>query len=365
MNQSQVKLAGVLLVVVAVTLSVGGVHALKGLTTSRAAVTVRIERDETDLPELGPRAAAGTDLTFLMQTEAELVRSETVLSKVVQALDLNQEWGRRNSGGQPLKSAESIQLLRARVHAEPLPNSTLLRIQVTSGSTNDAVKLADTVAKTYCQYRNSRRSTLAQTAIAELSGQYKVLEQAARLAQEKLAVARNNLRPAERENRAVTNAGSADALRQLRRQQAEATLRYMTASNQLASLRSNNAPTNAIGQVEVRVERSKADLAQAAAALRAELERVETIAAYQSAEQEWQEADRLFNHARNTMADLQTKLKVPEQPPAMITEPAALQNLAPDQTTTGKMFLLGGGLALAIGLVLILFPSLMAAKPLP
>lgn len=365
MNSSQVKLAGLALVAVAIALSVAGARALKGITTARAATTVRVERDAADLPELGSRAAAGTDLAFFMQTEAELVESEAVLGKVVEELDLNHNhsWGERYAGGQTLKTSESIRILKERVHAQPLPNSTLLEIQAASPTADEAIKLAETVAKVYCAYRIERRRQLAQTAIDTLDPQFKTLDQAAREAQEKVAAAQSKLDPATRGNLSSINLTNNETLRLWRNRQSEATLRYLTASNQLANLLSNHAPTNAIAQVEAKATRAKSDLEQIDAAARKELETAEALRTYQTAQQESQEADRLFAHAKRTMDELQTKLKPAEKPPAVITEPAALIKADTGKTSQGKQLLFGGGLALAAGLALLLFPTLVATKP--
>lgn len=364
MNPTQVKLTGLALLAIAAALSVAGIRALKGITTVHAVTTVRIERDQADLPELGARAATGVDLTFFMQTEAQLIESEAVLGKVVAKLDLNHVWGQRYADRQTFKSWESLRLLKARIRAQPVPNAMLLQIQASSGDAGEAVKLANTVAEVYCEYRAERRRQLAQTAIDALSGQYKTLEQAVRVAQEQVEAAKARLDPAMRENLpSAISATNNPTLRALRNRQSEATLRYMAMSNQLAASRqSGSALSGLTNQLQSRAEAAQAELLKVDAALRDELEKTEALRSYQNAHEEWAEADRVFAPAQKAMVELQAGLRPQEKPPAEITEPAA--TLAPDtaQASRGKALLLGGGIALAIGLVLRLFPTLVAAK---
>src|SRR5512144_749372 len=56
---------------------------------------IKIERDQSDIAELGGRGnPLGYDPYFI-QTEFELIQSEAILGKVVDRLDLNREWGRK------------------------------------------------------------------------------------------------------------------------------------------------------------------------------------------------------------------------------------------------------------------------------
>ncbi len=65
----------------------------------QAEATVRVVRDQTDLEQLSDRAPAGLADAILLQNEAELIRSDKVLQKVIARWDLNHEWGKRYNDG--------------------------------------------------------------------------------------------------------------------------------------------------------------------------------------------------------------------------------------------------------------------------
>jgi hypothetical protein len=356
MNPSQVKLAGILLVIVAASLSVVGVRALKGITSLRATTAVRVERDQGDLSELRADAAAA-----FMQNEARTIESEIVLAPVVEKLDLNRVWAERYAGGQTLKSQESLQMLKARIRAQPLPNSTLIEIQASSETADEAVKLAEAVAKEYCEYRGERVRQRVEPQIEALDREIRRLAEAVRLAQDKAEAAKSQLDPDALEP-AVLGVKN-KAWFALRDKRSQAALHYMAATNQLASLKEGNAQTNLIPQVEARVSKTASDLAEVETAMRAAIRDEETVNTYRAAQREWKEANDSLSQANKNLAEFQARLRSPDKPPAVIAEPAAISRPDEGKAARGKQFLLGGGLVLAAGLVLILFPTLVAAKP--
>ena len=49
---------------------------------------------------------------YFIQTEFEVIQSEVILGKVIEDLDLNNEWGKKYANGEPLKTSETIALLK-------------------------------------------------------------------------------------------------------------------------------------------------------------------------------------------------------------------------------------------------------------
>ena len=50
-------------------------------------------------------------LLCVIQTEFEVIQSETILSNVVDRLDLNNEWGKKYNDGQKFKTHETVAIL--------------------------------------------------------------------------------------------------------------------------------------------------------------------------------------------------------------------------------------------------------------
>src|SRR5476649_1344162 len=60
---------------------------------------IKIENDVSDITTINsPQMSLGYDPYFI-QTEFEIMQSETVLSKVIKALDLNVKWGKKYAPG--------------------------------------------------------------------------------------------------------------------------------------------------------------------------------------------------------------------------------------------------------------------------
>src|SRR5690349_8259131 len=85
-----------------------------------SAARIKIERDQSDIQGINsPGLMSGYDPYFI-QTEFELIQSEVILKPVVDRLNLNAEWGKKyNAGNGPLKTEESISLLKSRMDLRP------------------------------------------------------------------------------------------------------------------------------------------------------------------------------------------------------------------------------------------------------
>jgi capsular polysaccharide biosynthesis protein len=111
-----------------------------------------------------PVPADGYDPYFL-KTQLEAIQSEAVLGKVIEEHDLNQAWGKKYAGGSPLKTSETLTLLKGRIDLRPVRvtrirpmDSTgcagLIKIRVFSEGASEAAELANAIARSYCEYRS-------------------------------------------------------------------------------------------------------------------------------------------------------------------------------------------------------------------
>jgi uncharacterized protein involved in exopolysaccharide biosynthesis len=83
------------------------------------------------------------------QTELDVIQSEAVLGPVIQSLRLNEEWGKKYAGGEPLKSWETLEFLKKSLHIKPVQNTTLVEVIAFSDRPDEAAKIANSVAESY------------------------------------------------------------------------------------------------------------------------------------------------------------------------------------------------------------------------
>ncbi len=114
--------------------------------TSTARVNLTPNLAETS-PTPGSRSASGTYDPYLIQTECEVMQSEEILGSVINALHLDQEWGRRYGGGAPLKTPETMALLKGRLDLRPVRNTSLIAISVSGDQPEEAARIANEIAQ--------------------------------------------------------------------------------------------------------------------------------------------------------------------------------------------------------------------------
>ena len=77
------------------------------------------------------------------------MQSEEILGPVITALDLDREWGKRYGRDEPLKPAETLDLLKSRMHLRPVRNTFLIAICIHAQHPEEAARIANEIAQTY------------------------------------------------------------------------------------------------------------------------------------------------------------------------------------------------------------------------
>lgn len=140
--------------------------------------SMKIEPDKSDIAELnGMSGQLNRYDPYFIQTEFETIQSESLLTNVVDALDLTTVWGNRYYDGQKLKMTEAVALLRNRLDLRPRRNTTIIDVKVYSENAADAAKLANAVAYAYRQWRLSKAEALTRGGIKELENQLALQDQ--------------------------------------------------------------------------------------------------------------------------------------------------------------------------------------------
>ncbi len=166
--------------------------------------TIKIERDKSDIDEMAGNSRISSFDPYFIQTEFEVIQSETILSNVVDVLGLNDKWGKKYNDGQKFKTQESIGILKSRLNLRPRRNTALIDVQVFSENPTDASDLANAVAETYRQWRLEKGQRLGKGGVKALEDQLKIED-------EKIAKVKDELDKIRVENKIsdVDTAGTA------------------------------------------------------------------------------------------------------------------------------------------------------------
>jgi capsular polysaccharide biosynthesis protein len=330
----------------------------------QSAAAVRVVRDQTDLEQLGDRAPAGLDQTIFLQNQIETIRSDAVLQKVIDRLDLNSEWGTRFAAGQPLNSVETMELLRARTKISADPGTSLLRLQLSSHDQTEAAKLADAFAAAYCEYRMERRRRIAQEAIDALAATYQENEAKVQQASELVEKARREVESAGLQQAPALQAYPGDGGRDAFVELTRLTMIYMAQSNQLALSRSS--PAEDLQKLETQVERTRTALTNAEAVVRIEVRKKEAARSYQNARQELEAANLVFAPIKERVTEQQRDITSAENPPAVIAETASPAIALPaHKATAAQACLVVAGVLSVVGVGLFFRPRKSAPGEKP
>ena len=145
---------------------------------------IKVERDQSDIsPLFAGQQAMGTYDPYFIQTEFEVIQSEVVLYKVIDALNLNEVWGKRYNGGQKFTSSETMGVLKKQIDLRPVRNTSLIEIRVFSENADEASRIANKIAETYLAYRLETHRKFGTEGIKSLEDRFKEYEDKVRAAQ--------------------------------------------------------------------------------------------------------------------------------------------------------------------------------------
>ena len=134
---------------------------------------IRIEPDIiSDIRGVGGEGTYASYDPYFIQTEFEIIQDRVVLGKVIEALNLNEVWGKKYFGGETLKTSETMEFLKRRISLMPVRNTKLIGITVYSEDKNDAARIANAIAEAYRNYRLNLRKQLTLNGIKVLEDQF-------------------------------------------------------------------------------------------------------------------------------------------------------------------------------------------------
>jgi polysaccharide biosynthesis transport protein len=134
---------------------------------------IKVDRDVTDIASIDPRQFYQSSYDpYFIQTEFEVIQSEVILGKVVEALNLSQEWGSKFGASEKLKTTECIEILKKSLELRPVRNTSLIEIRVFSEKPEEAAKIANKIAEVYKQHRLDQNIDQMKSGIKALEEQW-------------------------------------------------------------------------------------------------------------------------------------------------------------------------------------------------
>ncbi|HTB83951.1 MAG TPA: polysaccharide biosynthesis tyrosine autokinase [Candidatus Sulfotelmatobacter sp.] len=135
--------------------------------------TIKVENEGAIIPNMeGGQAAQGyTYDPFFIQTTFEIMKSQLVLTNVINTLGLNDVWGKKYNNGEALKTTETMEILKDRMALAPVRNTKMIAITVFSEDKNEAADLANQIAKAYQSYREQNTKQIQADGLRVLEQQ--------------------------------------------------------------------------------------------------------------------------------------------------------------------------------------------------
>ena len=110
---------------------------------------------------------------YFLQTQFEIISSQSVLEPVIDKLHLREIWGKKYFNGERIKETEMLKILKGRLSIAPVRGTKLADITVYSEDRTEAAQIANAIAESYRDYRVNERVELAAKEVNVLEQQYK------------------------------------------------------------------------------------------------------------------------------------------------------------------------------------------------
>jgi capsular exopolysaccharide synthesis family protein len=115
---------------------------------------IEIHLPSTDIASLSGPSMVNSYDPYYIETEFQLIQSQTILDKVIDQLNLNDVWTDKYQRATKLKTAETRGILKSMISLAAERNTSLIDITVYADNANEAQQIAEKVAEVYEQYRH-------------------------------------------------------------------------------------------------------------------------------------------------------------------------------------------------------------------
>ena len=138
---------------------------------------IEVHLNSTDIPVMNEPSMTGMYDPYFIQTEFEVIRSQTILDRVIERLHLNDRWTESQHRPTKLRTQDTRELLKGMLNLDPVRNTSLIDITVYDTDANEAALLAQTVAEEYEKYRQEDWEATQSRGIEALTNQTEKLNQ--------------------------------------------------------------------------------------------------------------------------------------------------------------------------------------------
>ncbi len=201
---------------------------------------IKVEKNRTDTDFLNAQNSSQVVDPYFIQTELEIIKSQSILNKVIENLNLNVEWGKKYANNQTLTTSETRTVLEKIVDLRPVRNTSLIEIRFYSTDQNEAARVANEIATVYREYRLTQQNDQTLSGIKALEKKYAEHSEKIHESQAQVDQLREKLHINEQD--AAGNSSSptldSDTLRRFEAQRIEAEVHYGQEASLLKDLKS-------------------------------------------------------------------------------------------------------------------------------
>src|SRR5215213_1911060 len=208
--------------------------------TYSSKVVISIEPDMPDVDPQGRIMFRPMADPFFIQTEFQRIQSKPVLTNVVEALNLREEWGKKYKQPGPLDRDRAFALLKGSIRVNQQQNTTLVEIHAYSDNKYEAAVIANKVAEIYAKVRHDARAKITSSGLEGLAAQLQQKEVAITNQQHLVNQLRTDLGITEVDaaNNGFTPSIDNETLRKVTDSQLSARDLFLEVSNKWATLKS-------------------------------------------------------------------------------------------------------------------------------
>jgi capsular exopolysaccharide synthesis family protein len=115
---------------------------------------IEVHLPSTDIANMSGTSLANAYDPYFIETEFQVIQSQTILDRVIEALNLNEHWTQKYSRATELKTPETRAMLKGMISLAAERNTSLIDITVYADDPDEAQQIAEKVAEVYEQYRH-------------------------------------------------------------------------------------------------------------------------------------------------------------------------------------------------------------------
>ena len=159
----------------------------------RATSSIEIYQDSDNMKVFSPSSMGNSFNPYFLLTQQDVMRSEVILGRVVENLDLRKKWGNQFEEGYVLTEEQGIQLLKNRLSVVQKRNTSIVEITAVSSVPAEAALIANEVASVYKQHRKEYGIELIRSSLAAMEALIEEQNQEVIAAEDRLEEIREEL----------------------------------------------------------------------------------------------------------------------------------------------------------------------------